>query len=355
MMVERIPNGVAVLSLTGIVLYCNGALAAFLATSADRVIDTPFRAIVAAQDGPRFENMLGAALAGQASGELRFSTPDRSTLAHVSITLLPVADDPVACVVVTDLTDRERVVREDAEEAIRLKDEFLSTLSHELRTPLAAITNWSHVLRQEGLDSANAARAIEAIERNTRAQTAVVSDLLDVSQIVTGTLRMAVARVNLGEVIRSVTETLRPAARIKGIALIVSLEADATVVLGDASRVRQIVWNLLSNAIRFAPAAGRVDVEVTLADPWIELRVTDDGTGIEPAFLPHVFDRFRQADSSSTRRHTGLGLGLAIARHLVELHGGSIHARNREGRTGAVFTVRLPRPRASMIEDLQSA
>jgi signal transduction histidine kinase len=345
MVVERMPNGMATLSETGLVLYCNPFLTSLLDVPMDSLVGRPLATIFESQDIVLFDGLLASALEGPASGELRLATAGGPNLVRVSITPLPTTGRPILCLIVTEMTDRELVARQEAEEASRLKDEFLATLSHELRTPLAAIATWSHVLRQEGLDSAIAARAFEAIDRNTRAQTAVVADLLDVSRIVTGKFSMGVAPVNLPEVIRTAAETLRPAIRIKGIALSVAIGPGAEVVAGDAARIRQIVWNLLSNAIRFAPVAGRVDVGVAVSGACIELRVTDDGPGIEPTFLPHVFERFRQADSSSTRRHAGLGLGLAIARHLVELHGGSIQARNREDRSGAVFIVRLPRPR----------
>jgi CheY-like chemotaxis protein/two-component sensor histidine kinase len=243
----------------------------------------------------------------------------------------------------SQLLYRERIARTEAEEANRLKDEFLATLSHELRTPLSAILTWSHVLRQPGLDPAIVARAVDAIDRNARAQSGLVADLLDVSRIVTGKFHMDLGAVRLTDVIESAADTMRHAARLKGIRLDVAIDPWADLVLGDAGRLQQVVWNLLSNAIRMTPPGGRVQVVVSNANPGIELSVIDDGSGIDPDFLPHVFDRFRQADSSSTRRHAGLGLGLAIVRHLVELHGGSVEAHNRLDRPGAVFTVRLPR------------
>jgi len=244
----------------------------------------------------------------------------------------------------SQLLARERLARTEAEEANRLKDEFLATLSHELRTPLSAILTWSHVLRQPGLDASVLARAVDAIDRNARAQSALVADLLDVSRIVTGKFHMNLGPVRLAEVIESAADTIRKTATIKTVRLEVLIEPQADLVFGDASRLQQVVWNLLSNAIRVTPPGGRVQVSVSSVPSGIELSVIDDGSGIDPDFLPHVFDRFRQADSSSTRRHAGLGLGLAIVRHLVELHGGSVEAHNRTDRPGARFLVRLRRP-----------
>jgi PAS domain S-box-containing protein len=241
------------------------------------------------------------------------------------------------------LLERERLARADAETANRLKDEFLATLSHELRSPLNAIVAWAHILREPGSDPGTTSRAVEAIHRNAQAQGQLVSDILDVSRIITGQFRISWSPVGLSELIESAVDTVRLAAQAKGIRLDLAIDPAAGPVLGDASRLQQVIWNLLSNAIRFAPVGGRVQVRAEAVSPWVELSVTDDGSGIDPAFLPYIFDRFRQADASSTRRHAGLGLGLAIVRHLVELHGGTVEARNREGRPGAVFVVRLPR------------
>jgi signal transduction histidine kinase len=206
---------------------------------------------------------------------------------------------------------------------------------------------WSHVLCQPGLDPATASRAVQAIDRNARAQTQLIADMLDVSGIVTGKFQMSLGPVRLSDVIESAADTVRPAARARDIRLELSIDPAAGPVLGDASRLRQVIWNLLSNAIRFAPEGGRVQVRVEDTGSCVELSVVDDGPGMDAAFLPYVFERFRQADSSSTRRHGGLGLGLALVRHLVELHGGTVEARNREDRPGAVLTVRLPRQQGS--------
>jgi signal transduction histidine kinase len=247
----------------------------------------------------------------------------------------------------TELLKRERVARTEAEEANRLKDEFLATLSHELRSPLNAIVAWSHILREPGLDPATTSRAVESIDRNARAQAQLVADLLDVSRIVTGRFHLSLAPVRLREVIEAAASTLQPAVRARTIRLELDLDSAPGLVSGDAHRLQQVIWNLLSNAVRFAPFGGQVRVLLREDGSGLELSVTDDGPGIDPAFLPYVFDRFRQADSSSTRRHTGLGLGLAIVRHLVEMHGGTVEARNRDDGPGALLTVRLLRHTSS--------
>jgi signal transduction histidine kinase len=240
------------------------------------------------------------------------------------------------------LLAREREARAEAEEANRLKDEFLATVSHELRTPLTAIIGWSHMLRHAGLDEATGRRGLETIERNAKVQAQLVEDILDVSRIITGKLRLNTAPVDLASVVGAAVESVQLAAESKGIRLEVTLDPSARRVSGDAGRLQQVVWNLLSNAIKFTDAGGRVGVCLRPAGPDAELSVCDDGCGVSPEFLPHVFERFRQADGSTTRRHGGLGLGLAIARHLVELHGGMVTATSPGDGLGTTFTVRLP-------------
>jgi signal transduction histidine kinase len=240
-----------------------------------------------------------------------------------------------------------RVLYAQAEEANRLKDEFLSTVSHELRTPLNAILGWTWLLAGGSLDRKGTERAIATVERNARAQGQIIDDLLDVSRIVTGKLLLTRRPVDLAEVIEATLDTVRPAADAKGIRL--DLRLGAAPVLGDAARLQQVSWNLLSNAVKFTPVGGRVEVVVeplqeagAQGAKTVELRVSDSGSGIPAAFLPHVFDRFRQADSSSTRAHGGLGLGLAIVRHLIELHGGTVRAESPGEGQGATFRVHLP-------------
>ncbi len=236
----------------------------------------------------------------------------------------------------------EQAARRQAEEANRLKDEFLAILSHELRTPLNAILGWAHLLRVGNLDAAGAASALERVERNAKAQAKLVGDLLEVSQIITGKLRLEMGPVDLAATIEAALDSVTPAAAAKGIRIATRLDRPAPLVLGDAGRLQQVVWNLLSNAIKFTPRDGAVELSVEAAPGEVRLEVRDSGIGIAPRFLPYVFDRFRQADSSTTRTHGGLGLGLSIVRHLVELHGGSARVESAGEGRGAVFTITLP-------------
>jgi PAS domain S-box-containing protein len=229
-----------------------------------------------------------------------------------------------------------------AQEANRIKDEFLATLSHELRTPLTAILGWASMLAAGSLNPHEAARAVAAIERNARAQRQIVEDVLDVSRIITGKLRLEMRPVELRALVQDAVESVRPAAEAKGVYLSTLLAPEVGEVLGDPDRLQQVLWNLLSNAVKFTPAGGRVEVELRSDGARTSLRVGDTGEGIPAEFLPHVFDRFRQADMGTTRQHGGLGLGLAIVRHLVELHGGEVAAESTGRGHGSTFTMRLP-------------
>ena len=235
-----------------------------------------------------------------------------------------------------------QAARQSAEQANRTKDEFLATLSHELRTPLTSILGWARMLTTTQLDSENTARALESIERNARAQGRLIDDILDVSRIITGKLRLDVRPVDLASVIEGAVESVRPAAEAKRIRLQRVLDTGPQVVSGDPERLQQVVWNLLSNAIKFTPKGGRVQVRLERINSHVEIVVSDTGRGISPDVLPHVFERFLQADSSTTREHSGLGLGLAIVRHLAELHGGTVRAESAGEGQGATFTVDLP-------------
>ena len=230
-----------------------------------------------------------------------------------------------------------------ADELNRLKDEFLATLSHEMRTPLAAVLGWSRMLASGNLDEARASQAVHAIERNAQAQSKIVDDILDVARGMSGNMTLDLKPLDLAAVAHRAVEAIVPAAVAKNI--VVDVQAREPVPMsGDPARLQQVVWNLLSNAVKFTPSGGRVAVKVLTVDDHAELHVTDTGVGIPRAFLPFVFDKFRQADASFTRQHGGLGLGLAIARHLIELHGGSIEARSAGEGSGATFVVRLPSP-----------
>jgi PAS domain S-box-containing protein len=231
---------------------------------------------------------------------------------------------------------------EEAERANRLKDEFLATVSHELRTPLTAIIGWSAILRSNKLDARASADALETIERNAKAQSQLIEDLMDVSRIITGKLRLDVQTVNLASVVESAIASLKPAAEARSIRLQPVLDPRAGPVSGDPTRLQQVAWNLLSNAIKFTPKGGRVEVRLERIDSHVELTVSDTGIGIKPEFLPFVFDRFRQADGTTTRAYGGLGLGLAIVRHLVELHGGTARVDSRGEGQGTTFSLMLP-------------
>ena len=229
-----------------------------------------------------------------------------------------------------------------AEKSNRLKDEFLATASHELRAPLTPILAWVSQLRRGTLDPAHAAHALEAIERNARAQARLVDDLLEVSRMISGKMGLDLKPVRLAEVIDAAIDAVRPAAMAKKIRVVKAFHQEVRPIRGDAQRLQQVAWNLLSNAIKFTPEHGRVEVQLAPADTHVELSVRDTGQGISPAFLPHVFERFRQGDASTRGTHGGLGLGLAIVRHIVELHGGSVRAESAGEGQGATFTVRLP-------------
>ncbi|HEY6190617.1 MAG TPA: PAS domain S-box protein [Pyrinomonadaceae bacterium] len=238
--------------------------------------------------------------------------------------------------------DEQRRTAEELREANRLKDEFLSTVSHELRTPLTAILGWAHLLRTGQLDEQHSTNALETIERNARAQSQLIDDLLDVSRITSGNLRLDVRQIEPASFIESAIEALRPAAEAKGVRILKVMDTGVVTVAGDPARLQQIVWNLLSNAIKFTPRGGRVQVRLERINSHIEIVVSDTGIGIKPEFLPHVFERFRQADQKTTRQHGGLGLGLAIVRHLVELHGGTVEAESPGEGQGSTFIIKLP-------------
>lgn len=247
---------------------------------------------------------------------------------------------------------RERSARAEAEKANRLKDEFLATLSHELRTPLNAVLGWARILKSGRLDKDSSGHAIEVIERNAWAQKQIIEDILDVSRVITGKLQLHLGPVDLIAVVNAALDAVRPALEAKEIKIETNYQAGLKVIAGDLDRLQQVVWNLLSNASKFTPAGGVVEVCVTQDETFARIDVRDTGPGIAGEFLPHVFERFRQADGSTTRTHGGLGLGLAIVRHLVELHGGVIAAENAAGGLGAIFTVKLPLPTSELSLEL---
>jgi PAS domain S-box-containing protein len=279
-------------------------------------------------------------------------------LINVSLVISPVKDQNGTIVgaskVARDITERkameqererllnlERESRARAEEASRLKDEFLAVVSHELRSPLNAIMGWASLLRTRNLDE-QTARAIETIQRNAQTQNQLIGDLLDVSRIVSGQLRLNIRPFELVSVIKAAIEVVKPSADAKSIRMQTLLDPSAGPVTGDPDRMQQVFWNLLSNAVKFTPVGGRVQVRLQRVDSHAEFTISDTGKGIDPKLLPHIFERFRQGDSSTTREFGGLGLGLSIVRHLVELHGGVVHAHSEGEGKGAEFVVELP-------------
>jgi signal transduction histidine kinase len=243
-----------------------------------------------------------------------------------------------------DMLSREQAARAEAESANRLKDDFLATLSHELRTPLNAIIGWTTLMRTISMDDEARRKAIDTIERNAKSQAALIEDLLDVSRITQGQLRLTWLPVHLPAIVAAAVDTIRPSADGKGLTLVADLTVDPRLsVQGDPVRLQQVVWNLLSNAVKFTPQGGRVEAALTLHANDVQLRVSDNGRGIKPDFMPLIFDRFRRADVSMTAAGSGLGLGLAIARQLVEMHGGTLMATSEGENKGTTFIVRLPR------------
>jgi PAS domain S-box-containing protein len=240
------------------------------------------------------------------------------------------------------LLAREQEARAQAEEANRAKDMFLAVVSHELRTPLSPILAWSRMLRSGMLDAEKASQALETIERNVLAQAQLIDDLLDVSRIVAGKLRLAIRATELDAVIQAAVDVVKPAADAKGIRVETQLDPEIGTIAGDPDRLQQVVWNLLSNAIKFTPEGGRVRLILQRVDSHVEIAVIDNGQGFPPSLSEHLFARFQQADSTTTRRHGGLGLGLAIVRHIIELHGGTVRAESAGEGKGATFVVELP-------------
>jgi PAS domain S-box-containing protein len=270
----------------------------------------------------------------------------------ISLTVSPIYDDSGTVIgaskIARDISETTRLAQEnarlfaEAQDANRMKDDFLAVLSHELRTPLNAIVGYSRLLRGGLMPATEVQRAFETLERNANSLTRIVEDVLDVSRIVSGKIRLNVQAVELAVVVDNAVTTMQPAADAKGVRLQTLVDPRVGPISGDPDRLQQVVWNLVSNAVKFTPKGGRVQVVLERINSYVELVVSDTGVGITPEFLPHVFDRFRQADSGPTRKSGGLGLGLAIVRHLVELHGGSVHADSGGADKGATFTLRFP-------------
>ncbi len=292
---------------------------------------------------PQSSLVVPMAMMGRILGTIEVQSYENHAYREEHVTAMRMAAN-LAAVAIENmrLLQFETGAREAAEEASRLKDEFLATLSHELRTPLTAILGWSSMLRDSRLDEKTFKMAVEIVERNARTQQQIVDDILDVSRIITGHLRLDAGPADLRQVVSAAVDTVGPAAAAKSITLSVEFDPGLGPVMGDPRRLQQVVWNLLLNAVKFTPIGGEVRARLSRAGSHARLTVTDTGAGIRPDFLPHVFERFRQGDQSTTRVYGGLGLGLSIVRHLVELHGGTVGAESEGEGHGSTFTVELP-------------
>jgi PAS domain S-box-containing protein len=344
---------ICLLSPDGIVTSWNAGGERLFGYSADEVVGQHSECLYAAEDrdqGLPAAHLLAAAAQGRMASEGLRTRRDGSTF-DADVVLTAVRDTQSGLrgfsLVVRDVTERKRLEddlrrrAEDLAAANRAKEDFLATLSHELRTPLNAMLGWTRLLRMGKLDEAGVARALETIERNAHLQEQLIADILDVSRIVTGKLRLELRPTDLAPLVDASVDALRPAAEAKGLTLRSRIDVNA-MVLGDPDRLQQVIWNLLANAIKFTPPGGAVQVSLERHGPGAVVSVTDTGDGISADLLPYVFDRFRQGDASVTRPHGGLGLGLSIVRHIVELHGGKVQASSEGQGKGATFSVQLP-------------
>ena len=337
LMVEQMREGALTLAADGTILYCNQRFAELMARPPERIAGQALAEFIDAADLPTVQRML-TTKSYRADVQLRTAAGALNP-AQLSSIALDIDGVRTVAVVVTDLT-HERTER-GLREANRLKDEFLATLSHELRTPLNVILGWTRMLLNDNLGERARKHALELIDRNAHAQAQLVNDLVDMSRMTTGKLQVELEPLPVVPVLEAALESIRPAADAKDLSITTSWHVQDANVLADATRLQQVLWNLLSNAVKFTPNGGRISVSADRVGEHIHIEVTDTGIGIDPAFLPHVFDRFRQADSATTRRYGGLGLGLAIVHDLVRLHGGEVEVRSAGADRGATFTVTL--------------
>ena len=365
--VESSDDAIITKTLDGTITSWNASAARLLGYVADEIIGQPITVLIPPDRQEEEQHIIANLRAGNRIEHyetVRVAKDGR--LIDVSLTISPLRDQTGEIVgaskILRDVTERkrierdlqellaernqllasERAARSEAERLSTSKDEFLALLSHELRTPLNAILGWTQILRSGSLASANFEKGLGVIERNVRAQTQLVDDLLDMSRIISGQMRLDVQPVMPYAFVQGAIESARPAADARGVRLEAILDPGAGPVSGDANRLQQVVWNLISNAIKFTPRGGHVQVTFERVNSNIEICVADSGIGIQPDFLPHVFERFRQADATTTREHGGLGLGLSIVKHIVELHGGTVVANSDGEGQGATFRVRLP-------------
>jgi signal transduction histidine kinase len=370
---DLIPLGVCVLQSDYIVLFWNSCLEEWTKIPRNQILGTPITQIFPHFGQPHYTSRLEQVFQGGLptifSSQLhKYTIPaplphGKNRIQHTTVTSLPGLDDDYYALMsiqdVTDLTFRvqeyrsmrdhalaeaskRRLAQESAEAANRVKDEFLAILSHELRTPLNPILGWAKILKSGKLDQNRTIQAVNTIERNAKLQVQLIDDLLDVSRILRGKIKLNLSAFNFASVIQASLETVRLASEAKSIQIELQLNPHTGKVLGDANRLQQVVCNLLTNAVKFTNAGGKVEVFLEQINSQLQLRVRDTGKGITPEFLPHIFEYFRQADASTTRQFGGLGLGLAISRHLVELHGGTIMAESPGEGQGATFIINLP-------------
>ena len=366
--VESSEDAIVGKNLDGIVFSWNRAAERIFGYTAEEMVGKSIRTIIPEERQTEEDEVIARIRAGLRVDH--FETIRRrkdGTLIPISLTISPIRDEKGRIIgaskVARDITERKQADNERArllaiaQEAGRLKDEFLATLSHELRTPLNAILGYTRMVRSGLVTGDREARAIETIERNAVSLTQIIEDVLDVSRIISGKIRLHVQPVDLRALIGEALETVRPAAEARGIRLEIDPAAAHPPVSGDPERLQQVLWNLLSNAVKFTGQGGMVRVKLRQRDGHVEISVRDTGEGIAHEFLPHVFERFRQADAGMTREHGGLGLGLAITRHLVEMHGGTVHVASEGRGKGATFSVKLPimvaHPTADVAEEKQ--
>jgi PAS domain S-box-containing protein len=335
LMVEQMREGALTLAADGTILYCNERFAQLMARPPERIAGQPLDEFLHPDDGPTLQHVLNSE---SSRAEVHLHTAAGADIpAQLSSITLNIEGVRTVAVVVTDLT-HERTER-GLRESNRLKDEFLATLSHELRTPLNVILGWTRMLLNDQLNEHSRKHALELIDRNAQAQAQLVNDLVDMSRMTTGKLRVELEPLPVVPVLEAALESVRPAADAKDLTIQTSWRVQDANILADATRLQQILWNLLSNAVKFTPNGGRISVSAERVERRIRIEVADTGIGIDPSFLPHVFDRFRQADSATTRRYGGLGLGLAIVHDLVRLHGGDVEVRSPGVGQGTTFAV----------------
>ena len=337
LMVEQMREGALTLSADGTILYCNDRFAQLVGTGADGIVARSFADFIAPEDQLKLKTMLAAEMFRDdflLQGSAATVTP-----AQLSSIALRIDGVRTVAVVVSDLS-HERIER-GLRESNRLKDEFLATLSHELRTPLNVILGWTRMLLADHLSQSARQHALQLIDRNALAQAQLVNDLIDMSRMTTGKLTLQMEPLPVVPALEAAIESIRPSAEAKNLTLRTKWPRESACVIADATRLQQVLWNLLSNAVKFTPEGGAISINATDVDGRVRIEVTDTGIGIDPAFLPHVFDRFRQADSGTTRAQGGLGLGLAIVRDLTRLHGGEVEVQSAGVGRGSTFAITL--------------